>query len=944
MIKIYILLVIVSCTFSLITYSNVSPFSKVVPEKVLYSEYSTIPSWVVFTKGNELKLEDVTSFLTNYSESSSFFALKLIDSQKDVLGFIHNRYQQLINGIPVNYAYYVVHIKSNKVVSMNGQLFDNIWFSEVLLNEYIAVQKAIQHISAESYMWEDKQEENLLKKQTGNQNATYFPRAELCYFVDPSNLNKPATKAYKIEVYASYPLSKKNVFIDVSTGDVLYVENLLQFKDVIGTAKTVYSGTQTITTDSSSIGYTLKEVGRGNGIETYNMKNSTNFSVDFIDKNNLWDTLNNQKDQYAVDAHWGAEKTYDYYFQKHNRNSVDNNGFKLINMVHYGNAYGNAYWDGSRMVFGDGDNVNSMNPLVSLDIIGHEITHGITSFTAKLISQNESGALNESFSDIFGATIDLYTRPDKANWKVGEEVSSVYRSLEEPNATKQPDTYQGNYWLPINDVDFGGIHCNNGVQNFWYYLLVSGGNGTNDKGNKYNVAGIGLDKAAAIAYRNLTVYLTSLSNFQDARFYSIKAAIDLFGSCSPEVESVTNAWFAVGVGSPYLSKVTSDFIATYGKSCRELKVNFTNTSSNAKSYFWDFGDGNTTDTPNPTHTYTKPGTYTVQLIARASNACGISDSISKKDLVEIHPINPKPIQVTICPDDSIISLISEMKGPLAWYSSDTSQTILDTSNIFTFNNPKNDTSFFLASSRIVTDSIMYVGEKNVNTNIGNYAATVRYQIFDVFKPLVLKSVLVNAYASGERVIELRDASGNVLQSKNINIPFGIQRVELGFEVDPGMDYQLGLSGTLASLGRSDSGVKYPYEIKDYISIKASNALNAGLQYYYSFYDWEIVSVGCNDTRQEYQVKIIQDACLKNGLNNVILNHVSIFPNPTQRFVKITNLSNGKLIVKDLLGKVILDKITVNGDLDLDLFSWEKGVYLLELNTTDGVGVIRIIKE
>jgi hypothetical protein len=579
-----------------------------------------------------------------------------------------------------------------------------------------------------------------------------------------------------------------------------------------------------------------------------------------------------------------------------------------------------------------------------LDIIGHEITHGITSNTAKLVSQNESGALNESFSDIFGATIDWYTRPDKANWKVGDEISSMYRSLDDPNSTKHPDTYRGNYWATINDIDFGGIHSNNGVQNFWYYLVVAGGNGINDIGNQYNVNGIGIDKAAAIAYRNLTLYLTSLSNFQDARFYSIQSAIDLFGSCSPEVESVTNAWFAVGVGSPYLSKVTSDFNTTYGKSCKELKVNFTNTSSNAKSYFWDFGDGNTSYTPNPTHLYTKPGKYSVKLIAIANNACGISDSISKKDLVEIHPINPKPIEVRICPDDSIVTLISVMKGPLAWYSSDTSKTVLDTSYIFSIYNQKKDTSYFLASNRIESDSIMYVGEKNVNTNIGNYAATVRYQIFDVFKPLVLKSVLVNAYASGERVIELRDATGNVLQSKNMDIPIGIQRVELGFEVDPGMDYQLGLSGTLGSLGRSNSGVKYPYEIKDYISIKASNALNAGLQFYYSFYDWEIVSVGCNDTRQEYQVKIIQDACLKNDLNNLILNHVSIFPNPTQRFVKITNLLNSTLTVKDLLGKVILDKITVNGEFELDLFSWEKGVYLIELDTKDGLVVIRILKE
>ena len=944
--RIQIFLAVLLCGISFITLSNVNPSQKIVPEKVLYSEYSTIPSLVVFPKGKELLIADVAGFLEDYFEEKVLFSLKLIDCQSDELGFLHYRYQQLMDGIPVNYAYYVVHTKANKVVSMHGQLFDNLLFNDVIIDANTAIKKATEHISAKEYMWENLQEEKLLKQQSGNDKATYFPDAEIVYFIDPSNLFNPAKKAFKIVVYASNPLSKQNVFIDAAIGKVLFSENLLQHKDVKGVANTVYSGLQTITTDSTNTGYTLKEVGRGNGIETYNMKNSTNFSffTDFTDKNNVWDTINVQKDQYAVDAHWGAEKTYDYYLQKHNRNSIDNNGFKLINMVHYGSAFGNAYWDGARMVFGDGDGVNTKNPLVSLDIIGHEITHGITSNTAKLVSQNEPGALNESFSDIFGVTIDWYARPDKANWKVGDEISSIFRSLEDPNATKHPDTYQGNYWTAINDVDFGGIHSNNGVQNFWYYLLVVGGNGINDKGNVYNVAGIGIDKAAAIAYRNLTVYLTSLSNFQDARFYAIQAAIDLFGSCSPEVESVANAWYAVGVGAPYLPKVTSDFVASYGKSCRELKVNFTNKSSNAQNYFWDFGDGNTTEISNPSHVYTKPGKYTVQLIAKASNACGISDSMRMKDLVEIHPINPKPIQVAICPEDSIVSLISVMNGPLAWYSSDSSQVVLDTASLFSIKNPNSDTSFYLGSTSVAKDSTMHVGETNVSTNIGNYVPTVRYQIFDVFKPLVLKSVLVNAYAAGERVIELRDASGKVLQARNINIPVGIQRIELNFDLDPGVDYQLGLSGTLGALGRSNAGVKYPYELKDVISIKGSNAINAGLQFYYSFYDWEIVSVGCNDTRQEYQIKINYNSCLTNGLINENLEKVTVYPNPSQRYVTLTNLPDGTLKVMDLLGKVIVQKTSVKGDFELDMIAWENGMYVLELNTEYGTEVIRIIKE
>jgi len=931
---------------SFFSYSTIIPSHTILPEKVLYSEYSTIPSAVFFSKGNELQLKDVSNFLMGYTEDHSRFSLKLTEKYSDEIGFVHYRYQQLIDGIPLNYAYYIVHSKANKVISMNGQLFDRINNDEIAIDPANAIQKAIKHVSAKTYMWESKLEENLLKLQMDKQSASYTPSAEIIYFINPSDLYVPAKKAYKIMVYALEPLSKQEVFVDATNGEVLFVENLLHFKDVQGLANTVYSGKQIITTDSTTNGYFLKEAGRGNGIETYNMKNSTNFSfyVDFTDKNNIWDTINSQKDEYAVDAHWGAEKTYDYFYQKHNRNSIDNNGFKLINMVHYGNSFGNAYWDGVRMVFGDGDGVNTKNPLVSLDIIGHEITHGLTSNTAKLVSQNEPGALNESFSDIFGATIDWYARPDKANWKVGDEISSIYRSLEDPNSTNHPDTYQGKNWVPINSTDFGGIHSNNSVQNFWYYLLVVGGHGVNDLGNEYTVKGIGIEKAAAIVYRNLTVYMTSLSNFKDARFYAIQSAIDLFGSCSSELESVTNAWFAVGVGEEYFPKVKSDFIASYSKSCRKLNVNFSNTSRNAKSYVWDFGDGTSSVIAQPSHVYANPGKYTVKLIAKASDGCGVIDSVIKSNLVEIHPIPPSTVPVGVCLTDSIVTLISTIEGPVVWFASDTSTTVLDTSKIFSFKNPKKDTSFFLASKYTMKDSVMQVGETNVSTNIGNYDPTVRYQIFDVFKPIVLRSVLVKAYVAGERVIELRAPSGLILQSKKINIPVGTQRIDLDFEIDPGMDYQLGLGGALGGLGRSNAGVKYPYEIPSYITIKASNALNAGLQYYYSFYDWEIVSEGCNDARQKYQVTIGQNECVTNSLDNNYLKTINVYPNPVINKLYVTNFSNGYIKVLDVLGKEIVPLTMVDGDFDVDMESWLKGVYIVQMNSKESSFLFRIIKE
>ena len=925
-------------------FSYVDLTEEVIPEKVLYSSYSSIPTFVSFKQGKELNLGKVTSFLAGYFEGKQILTLNLVSTDTDQLGMVHYRYQQMLDGIPVSYAYYVVHSRNNKVVSMNGLFFNGIESSTTNIDENQALKLALNYVSAKTYMWENQKEEQLLKRQTDDSKSSYFPVPQLIYFVNPSKLDESIKLGYRVTVYASQPFSKQDIYIDAISGKVNYAENLLHYKDVIGQVNTVYSGLQQITTDSSSTGYTLKESGRGNGIETYNMQNGTDFTsyVDFTNKNNKWDTVNAQKDQYAVDAHWGAEKTYDYYFSKHNRNSIDNKGYKLVNMVHYGSSFGNAYWDGTRMVYGDGDGVNTKNPIVSLDIIGHEITHGLTANTAKLILQNESGALNESFSDIFGATIDFYTRPDKANWKVGDECSSIYRSLEDPNSTNNPDTYQGKFWSVMNGADYGGIHNNNQVQNYWYYLLVQGGKGVNDNGESYEVTGIGIDKAIEIVYRNLTFYMTSLSNFQDARFYSIQAAIDLYGVCSPEVKSVTDAWYAVGVGSPYISKVTSNFNTSYSESCRAFNVRFFNLSQNATNYFWDFGDSTFSSLSNPQHFYTKPGKYTVKLLAKSTNGCGLVDSLIKTNLVEIHPFQLDPLNVEVCEKDSLIKLTSTLNSNVAWYANDTSSLILDTSKTFVFSNLKKDTSFFVGTLKPVIDSTLKVGETNVSSNISSYAATVRCQIFDVYKPLTIKSVLVNAYSAGDRVIELRDGAGNVLLSKTITIPVGVSRITLNFDVDPGIDYQLGLGGTLGNLGRSNAGLSYPYIIKDVISIKASNATNsAGLQYYYSFYDWEVVITNCGDNRQEYIIK--QKDCSVSSLPSQDIKKVLVHPNPSSGIISISNLPFSELKVTDVLGHVIVPSTFVNQNYTMDLSAWETGVYFVEIKSEIDKEVIRVVR-
>jgi PKD repeat protein len=171
------------------------------------------------------------------------------------------------------------------------------------------------------------------------------------------------------------------------------------------------------------------------------------------------------------------------------------------------------------------------------------------------------------------------------------------------------------------------------------HFLVEGENGTHDNGDSYNVTGIGLDDAQAIAYRNLTVYLGQTSEYADARFYAIQSAIDLFGGCSPQVIACTDAWYAVGVGDAFDATVNAVFYAGISVSCEApFTVNFENSSNNGSSYSWGFGDGGTSTDVNPTHTYTSAGNYTVTLNVDGDN-CG-TDTEVVVDFVSIDSNNP----------------------------------------------------------------------------------------------------------------------------------------------------------------------------------------------------------------------------------------------------------------------------------------------------------------
>ncbi len=268
----------------------------------------------------------------------------------------------------------------------------------------------------------------------------------------------------------------------------------------------------------------------------------------------LFNEGGSSSDSTAMDAYNNAGHTYDYYSTVFGRDSYDNAGATLISTVHYSSNYNNAYWDGSQMVYGDGDG-STFSPLAgALDVVAHELTHAVTEHTANLNYSNESGALNEAMSDIMGAAAEEWVdgAVSANTWKIGEDIytpgtaGDALRYMNNPTADGQSyDYYPERY---TGSQDYGGVHLNSGIANLAFYLLSQGGTHPRNK-TTVNVPAQGITKARAVFYRALTVYMTSSTNFEGARNATAQAAQDLYGTST--YNAVQDAWSAVGVpGGP----------------------------------------------------------------------------------------------------------------------------------------------------------------------------------------------------------------------------------------------------------------------------------------------------------------------------------------------------------------------------------------------------------
>jgi Zn-dependent metalloprotease len=462
-------------------------------------------------------------------------SLAVQKAEIDELGMAHTRFRQTINGVPVWGGEAIVHLKADETVS---SITDDL--------------KSVAAISTEPN-FSEKEAIAFAKRFYGKASKalTEEPKADLWIFPAEDGTTRLAYRVQMRREDGSKDTAMPVYFVDAHSGEKLFYYDNLQ----TGTGSSLYSGTVTIGTSQSGSTYYMENLTRKVG--TFNYNNGTSTAARFTNSTDSW-TATAQRA--GVDAQFGAEATMNYYQNVHNRNGIDGSGgpgytaaaanssISLItSRVHYSSNYNNAFWNGSYMTYGDGDGT-TFTPLVTLDICGHEMTHGVTERTANLTYSNEPGALNESMSDVMGTMVERYARPTNWNWFIGEDAytpgtpGDALRRMDNPNAVGDPDHYSLRY---TGTSDNGGVHTNSSIANHAFYLIAAGGT---NRVSGVTVTGIGPDDAAKIWYRALTVYMTSSTNFAGARTATVNAANDLFGSSSQQAASVATGWCAVGVG------------------------------------------------------------------------------------------------------------------------------------------------------------------------------------------------------------------------------------------------------------------------------------------------------------------------------------------------------------------------------------------------------------
>lgn len=573
----------------------------------------------------------------------------LAKTTNDRSGLRVEQYQEYYRGVKVEHGRYnAVYAGDDlQLVSSEHYAIDQLDVTPTLDRD-AALQRALESVGATQYAWEYIEDtyqrfawSPAFLAHVDRELAEVQPGGELVIVDDYATEANDPGLAWKFNVYAADPLSRAWVYVNAHTGAIMLSNPIIKHASDPIQVQTRYAGKRTIYVDRQTNGtdpynglplidsrtnlpatgalYVLRDDTRGGGLETYDLNGVGGLPLSlpaiyaqgkaFTDDDLDWSLAEHKRggfneaenDDIAWDAHWGTQMVYDYWLNVHGRRSYDDNDVAIKSFLHYGVAYDNAFWNGTAMTYGDGSYQGGLNPdgtfapLMSLDVCGHEIGHAVCSHTSDLVYAKESGAMNEGFSDIWGAAIEAYaaravdphfgeiTDPFAIGEQIDERDGGVQypatgwgalRYMDEPNRAGNPDTYGGAFWTsqegctPGLTNDQCGVHNNSGVLNKWFYLLTAGEDGTNDKGDDYSVAGVGFEVSERIAYGTLLL-LTPNATFAEARAASIAFVKSMSeaggGACGAYEAAVTNAWYGVGVGDAFNCEQVASFVtdATY---------------------------------------------------------------------------------------------------------------------------------------------------------------------------------------------------------------------------------------------------------------------------------------------------------------------------------------------------------------------------------------------
>jgi len=387
------------------------------------------------------------------------------------------------------------------------------------------------------------------KKASSSQKITSVSTGELVVYAAGAT-PKLAYDVLTQGVRADQTPSRLHTIVDASTGAALE-----SFDEVVnGTGNGIFVGSVTIGTTAGT-SWSMRDAVGNYTTDLNGSTSSTAAGTTFTDADDIWgNSTVSDRASAGVDAHYGAGKTFDYFKNVQGRNGIWNTGVGARSRVHYGTNYVNAFWDGTQMTYGDG--VGNVNPLVELDVAGHEMSHGVTENTARLAYTGDAGGLNEATSDIFGTAVEFYANnaSDTPDYLIGEEINingngTPLRYMDQPSK----DGRSANCWSSsLKRLD---PHYSSGPLNHWFYLASEGSGAKVINGVSYNsptcngsaVPAVGRAAAEKIWYRTLSTYLTSRSNYAAAREGAIKSAKELYGAGSAQCTGTAAAFSAIGV-------------------------------------------------------------------------------------------------------------------------------------------------------------------------------------------------------------------------------------------------------------------------------------------------------------------------------------------------------------------------------------------------------------